>query len=91
MQSLEFSDDLLKQGNRFAELLLIVFGEPSQGVGQGFYPAPAAFPHEADAFGRCLEADAAAIFGGMAADQFRALEAGDDTAHGGRADLFSVG
>ena len=61
------------------------------GIGEGFYAAFARFPHEADAFRRSFEADAAAVFGGVAADQPGALEAGDDAAHGWRSDLFGVG
>jgi len=90
-KSLEFSDDLLKQGEGVAELLSFVFGERTHGSGQGFYAALAALPHEADSFGRGLEADASAVFGSVPANQSRQLEAGDDAAHSGRADLFGAG
>ncbi len=73
------------------KLLAFVFWELPHRFGQGFDAALAAFPHQADTFGRRFEADAAAIRGGVASDQARALEAGDDAAHGRRADLFGVG
>ena len=88
---LEISHDLLEQGKSAVELLSLVFGEPFHCVGKGLHAALARFPHQADAFGRSFEADAAAVFGGVSADELGALEAGDDAAHGGRADLLGVG
>jgi hypothetical protein len=88
---LEISHDLLEQSNGCAELLLFVFGESGNGTGKRFYAPFARFPHKANAFGGRFEANAAAVFGGVAADQSCALEAGDDAAHGGGADLLGLG
>jgi hypothetical protein len=82
---------LLEQSNGCAELLLFVFGEAGNGTGKRFYAPIARFPHEANAFGGRFEANAAAVFGGVAADQSCALETGDDAAHCWRTDLLSVG
>ena len=91
MEKLETSNDLLEQGESIVELLAFVFWKLPHGFGEGFDAAPAAFPHQADTLGRRFEADAAAVRGGVASDQARSLEAGDDAAHGWRADLFGVG
>ncbi len=91
MEKLETSNDLLEQGEGVVELLAFVFWELPHSFGQGFDAALAAFPHQADTLGRGFEADAAAVCGGVTAHQSRALEAGDDAAHGWRADLFGVG
>jgi hypothetical protein len=91
LEKLETSNDLLEQGESVVELLAFVFGELPHGFGQGFDAALTAFPHQADTLGRRFEADAAAVCGGVASDQARALEAGDDAAHSRRADLFGVG
>jgi hypothetical protein len=82
---------LLEQGNSRAELLLFVFGQNANHIGQRFHAAFARLPHKANAFGCCFEADAPAVIGRMAADHSRALEAGDDAAHCRRTDLLSVG
>jgi hypothetical protein len=82
---------LLEQGEGLAELLSLVFGEPVHCFGKGLYAAFARFPHQADAFGRSFEAHAAAVLRGMPADERGALKAGDDAAHGWRADLLGTG
>jgi hypothetical protein len=64
---LEISHDLLEQSNGCAELLLFVFGESGNGIGQRFYAPFARRPHEADAPGRSFEADAAAVLCGVPA------------------------
>jgi len=69
----------------------LVFVKASNGIGQRFYATFARFPHQADALWRSFEAHAAAVFGGMAADELGALEACDDAAHGRRSYLLSVG
>jgi hypothetical protein len=66
---LEVSDNLVKEGKSFAELLALVFGESGHGSGQGIDAALAAFPHQADAFGGRFEADAPSVFGGVPAHQ----------------------
>ena len=88
---LETSNDLLKQFEGAPELLAVIFGERGEGFGQRFHAALAALPHQADTPGRGFQAHAAAVFRGVAADQSRALEAGDDAAHGGWADLLGIG
>jgi len=67
------------------------FGEARHGSGERVDAALASFPHEAYPFRGCFEANAAAVFCGVAADESGALEAGDDTAHRGGADLFGIG
>jgi len=91
LENLETSNDLLEEGEGVGELLAFVFWKLPHRFGQAFDAALAAFPHQADTFGRRLEADAAAVCGSVASDQARALEAGDDAAHGRRADLLGVG
>jgi len=81
---------LVEEGEGFAELLPLVFGEVGHGFGKGFHAPLTLFPHQADSFRRRFEADAPAVFGGVSADQPGAVEAGDDAAHGGRSDLFYV-
>jgi hypothetical protein len=87
---LEISHNLLEQSESFAELLTLVFSEPTHCVGKGVHAAIARFPHQANPFGRSFEADAAAVFGGVPAYEASALESGDDAAHGGRADLLGI-
>jgi hypothetical protein len=90
-EMLEISHYSLEQGESFAELLPLVFGEPLHGFGKGLHAAFARFPHEADSFRRRFEAHAASVIRGMPPQQPGALEASDDAAHRGRADLFGVG
>jgi len=68
-----------------------IFRQRAHCGGQGCYAPLAAFPHQADALRGRFEADAATVFGGVPADELGALEAGDDAAHGWRADLFGIG
>jgi hypothetical protein len=88
---LDISHDLLEQGESFAELLSLAFGEPIHCAGKRLHAALARFPHQVDAFGRRLEAHAAAVFRGMPTDESGALEANDDAAHCRWADLLGVG
>ena len=88
---LEISHDLLEQSESLAELLSFSFGERAHCFRKGLHAAFARFPHQAHAFGRSFEAHAAAVIGSVPAHQAGALEAGDDAAHGGWADLLSVG
>lgn len=80
-----------QQGHCLAEPCALTLGERVECVGESFYSPLAAFPHQTDAFGRSFEPNAAAIFGGVAADEARAFQASDDAAHGGRADLLGIG
>jgi hypothetical protein len=90
-ERLEFPNDLLQQLEGAPELLAVIFGERGEGCSQRFDAALAALPHQADTFGRCFQSHAAAIFGGVAAEQSRALEAGDDAAHSRWSDLLGIG
>lgn len=90
-RELKIPDDLLKQGEGFTELISFVFAQITDSIGERFHAALAAFPHQTDSPGGSFEADAAAIFGGVPADQVRALEAGGDAAHGGWTNLFGIG
>jgi len=82
---------LLEEPECFRQLLAFTFAKPSHGLCERFDAALAALPHEAHAPRGCLESDAAAVVRGVAADQSGALEAGDDAAHRGGADLFGIG
>jgi hypothetical protein len=81
----------LEQFEGAPELLSVIFGERGESFGQGFDAALASLPHQADAFGCGFEVEAAAVFGGVAAEQAGAVKAGDDAAHSGRANLLGVG
>lgn len=82
---------MLEQGDGIAELLSFTFAQSLYCFGERFDATLAPFPHKADTFGCGFEADAAAVFGGVAADKTGAVQAGDDAAHGWRAHLFRVG
>jgi len=88
---LEIPNDFLKQFKGSPEFFAVTFRARGEGFGKRLHTALAALPHQADTFGGRFEAHAAAVFGGVAADQSRALEAGDDAAHGGWADLLGIG
>ena len=88
---LEISHDLLEQSESIAELLSLVFREAVHYFGERFDAALARFPHEADTFWRSFKTHAAAVIRGVPADQSGALKAGDDAAHGWRANLLGIG
>ena len=90
IQRLQFSDQLLQQRGGILKLESVGFGEGGDGLGERGDAELPGLPHQADAFGRGFEADAAAVVGGLAADEFGALEAGDNAAHRWRADLLGV-
>lgn len=87
----DLPDDLSQQCDGILQLEFFIFRQGRHDLCEGFDAAVPAFPHQADAFGRRFEADAARVIGGVAANQFRALQTGDDAAHRGRAHLLGVG
>jgi hypothetical protein len=91
LASLEIADNLLKLPYGLVQLLPRGFRQARHGRGERVDAALARFPHEAHPFWGCFEADAATVFCGVAADESGALEAGDDAAHRGGADLFRIG
>ena len=80
-----------EQCNGILQLELFVFRQTAHDFGEGFDAALPAFPHQTDSFGSRFEADAAAVFGGVAADKAGMLEAGDDAAHCGWTYLLGAG
>ena len=90
-EGLEIPEDFLKQCKGAPEFFAVTFGARGESFGERLHTALAALPHQADTFGGRFEAHAAAVYGGVAADQSRTLEAGDDAAHGGWADLLGIG
>lgn len=87
---LENSNDLLQQRYGFAEMSRFVFGQSRECFCERFYSALAALPQNSGAFGGGGKPDAAPVFRWVAANQSGALEAGDDAAHGGRANLLGL-
>jgi hypothetical protein len=82
---------LVEELGELGGLLKFLRMQGLQGLGQEFDAAATAFLEELGAFGGGFEAEAALVVGGGATDQAGADEAGDDAAHGGRADLFGFG
>jgi len=88
---LEFADQGAEEFGCAGGLLEVLGIEGLQRLSQEFHAALSAFLQDFGALGGGFEAEAAFVVGRGAADQAGADEAGDDAAHGGRANLLGFG